>query len=109
MDVSLTFVENAAVVTATGDLDLAGAERLRAVLLAGLGLRGEVHVDLAAARFVDSTIVGVLVGALVRARSEGKQLAVVNAAPAVTRVFRLLGVTRMLTPPTDTDVVHSAS
>jgi anti-sigma B factor antagonist len=51
-----------------------------------------VVVDLAAVTFLDSTGLGVLVGAKKRARAAGGRIVVAGAGPNVFRVFALTGL-----------------
>jgi anti-sigma B factor antagonist len=82
------------VVTVVGELDMATAPRLRQALVeaTGHGARGVV-VDLGAVDFLDSTGLGVLLGAVKRIRGVGGDLVLARAAPQVARVFE---VTRLI-------------
>jgi len=82
------------VVSVVGELDVATAPRLRQqlVALAATSPTG-VIVDLGGVDFLDSTGLGVLLGALKRARTAGFGFALANAEPQVARVFE---VTRLV-------------
>ena len=84
------------IVTLQGELDLAQARDLRHALMAACSRAGRlVVVDLLRVTFVDSTILGVLVGT--RKRLEpGCRIVVVNAAPIVMRVMRITGLLEAL-------------
>jgi len=76
------------IVAVTGELDMASAPRLRQELvsLAAMGRRAVV-IDLAGVDFLDSTGLGVVLGALKRVRAAGGDLALARAEPQVAKVF----------------------
>ena len=85
--------ERATVVEVAGELDLHSAPQLRAEI--GRTLENKpphIVVDLAGVTFLDSTGVGVLVGALKRAREAEIALDFCNAQPRVRRVFEITGL-----------------
>lgn len=86
-----TFVGDCAIVRATGEIDLRTAPRLRDAL----NQQGTLHlvVDLRGVEFIDSSGLGVLVGALKRQRQRDGSLVVV--AKRGDRVWRLFELTRM--------------
>ena len=81
------------VVTASGELDLYGADALREEL-------DRVHecgavrliVDLLGVSFIDSTALGLLVGAAKRARAAGGRIVLVSDDPRTLRVFEVTGL-----------------
>jgi len=76
-----------------GDVDLAAAPRLRAALV-DLDQRGHHHLelDLGLVDHLDSTALGVLLGALRRARSAGGELRITAASPIVRRLLEVVGL-----------------
>ncbi len=78
----------------TGEVDVSNASELRAQADAVLadGFTGELVVDLSQVPYIDSTGIGVLVGAAHRAQEAGASLAVANPQKNVERVLGLLGV-----------------
>lgn len=78
----------------TGEVDVSNASELRAQADAVLadGFTGELVVDLSGVPYIDSTGIGVLVGAAHRAQEAGASLAVANPQKNVERVLGLLGV-----------------
>ena len=77
----------------TGEVDVSNADELRSALDAALaGAAAELTVDLSEVPYIDSTGIGVLVGAAHRASDAGKKLVVANPQKNVARVLGLLGV-----------------
>jgi anti-sigma B factor antagonist len=85
-----------AVLALTGDADLASAVPLRASLTAAtINTPSWLVLDLAALDFIDSTGLGVLVGALRRVRAGGGEMRVAAAQPGIARVFSVTGLDRV--------------
>jgi anti-sigma B factor antagonist len=84
-----------AVVAVHGEVDIATApvlrERLHALLADG---RTQLVIDLDDVGFLDSTALGVLVGTLKRARTEGGDVRLVCTQPRVRKVFELTRLDR---------------
>jgi anti-sigma B factor antagonist len=90
-------LEGATVVEIGGEIELHSAPQLRAELIkAGDGVAAPIIVDLTAVTFIDSTGIGVLVGALKRAREANGALAFCGAQNRVRRVFEITGLLRAL-------------
>ena len=85
-----------AVLAVSGEVDVATAPRLRERLV-GLVSEGRhrIVVDLEGVDFLDSTGLGVLVGALKRVRTHGGDLALVCTQPRVLKVFEITGLTKV--------------
>ncbi len=81
------------VVSVHGELDIATSPRLREVVI-GLVTDGHrrIIIDLDAVDFLDSTGLGVLVGALKRIRTHGGELRLVCTISRVIGVFELTGL-----------------
>ncbi len=79
-----------AVVSVSGEVDLATApglrERLQALIAEG---KARLVIDLDDVGFLDSTALGVLIGALRRARSAGGDVRLVASTPRVTKVLEI--------------------
>ena len=85
--------EHGVVVTLTGELDAFNAPELRWAFEAALAARPAVIVvDLAAVAFLDSTILGAIVGALRRQREADGELRVVLPETPARRVFEITGL-----------------
>lgn len=94
----------AAVVSVVGEIDLATAEELGAVLRAPEAQAPTVVLDLRAVTFIDSSGLSVIVGEHQRAQAEQRRLVVaVEGAPMVERLFDLTGLHRTLTIVPDPD------
>src|SRR4051812_27280059 len=78
------------VLAVSGEIDMATApslrERLHALLADG---KSRIVVDLDDVGFLDSTALGVLVGVLKRARTEGGEVRIASTHPRVRRVFEI--------------------
>src|SRR6202050_5032710 len=82
------------VITVVGEIDVATAPQLRECLHSVIA-QGEATVvlDLLGVTFLDSTALGVLVGALKRCRELGGELHVVVADPRIVKIFEITGLT----------------
>ena len=84
------------IVTVSGDLDVYTASRLREMVtdLDQRCQRRWLVLDLAGCGFLDNTGLGVIVGALKRAREAGGSVAVAGARESVSRVFAVTGLAK---------------
>lgn len=81
------------VVSVAGEIDISNADRLRSAIDLALEQPTEcVELDFAQVPYIDSTGIGVLVGAAHRASERSRGLAITGAQPNVLRVAQLLGV-----------------
>ena len=100
MDLGLDVTERGrwTVLTVVGEVDVATAPRLRERLLQ-LVSHGNHHlvVDLDGVDFLDSTGLGVLVGALKRVRTNDGELTLVCTQPRLLKVFDITGLDRVFT------------
>ena len=77
----------------TGEIDISNADSLRNAIDLALEQPTEaVELDFAQVSYIDSTGIGVLVGAAHHAADHGKRFSCVNVQPPVMRVVQLLGV-----------------
>lgn len=91
------------IVAASGELDAYAAPDLRAALRdAPPG--AALVCDLSAVAFLDSTALGVVVGAFRRAREDGSPFAVVPPAGSARRIFELTSLDRVLPLAASADV-----
>lgn len=95
---SLSRSDGTATLVLNGDLDVSSVPRLRDVVQQALAT-GEpnVELDLGDVGFVDSTGLGVLIGAQRRAEESGQRFVLVSVSPSLQRVLDLTGVREMLT------------
>ena len=90
--------DGATIVTARGEVDVATAPALRDGLEEALDRDiGSVVVDLTGVTFIDSTGLGVLIGARRRCVEAGRELRVVVAEPRILKVFEITGLTELFT------------
>jgi anti-sigma B factor antagonist len=78
------------IVSVAGEVDLATAPELKEALteVVNNGARG-VLVDLSNATFIDSTTLGVLMGAVKRLRPTGGELAIACNDPNIRKIFEI--------------------
>lgn len=93
LEINTTTEKDVTTVAATGEVDVSCAAELRDAIHAALDEAKAVTIDLAEVPYIDSTGIGVLVGASHRAAEEGVALRVANPQRNVRRVFDMLGVT----------------
>ena len=86
------------VIAVSGEIDVATAPQLRECLHRVIA-EGDATVvlDLLGVTFLDSTALGVLVGALKRCRELGGELHVVVADPRIMKIFEITGLTNVFT------------
>ena len=77
----------------SGEVDISNADKLRTAINRAMDETAEeVRLDFAEVGYIDSTGIGVLVGAAQSAGERAKRFSVVRAQPTVMRVAQLLGV-----------------
>lgn len=99
LSITTSTTDAGVVVAAQGEVDVSCASELREALDAVLGIEelpSALTVDLSEVPYIDSTGIGVLVGAAHRAAERGVSFAVAHPQRNVKRVFDLLGVAREL-------------
>jgi anti-sigma B factor antagonist len=85
------------VVATPEEIDITNADGLRTALLeAAVRGRGTFVADMSGTRFCDSAGIQVLVRAHNRSQAEGGKMLLTVSAPAVLRVFALMGVDRLI-------------
>ena len=96
-EVSDETTDGVTVVTVRGEVDVATAPTLKDHL-ATCSERGDTYlvVDLEGVPFLDSTGLGVLIGAAKRQRDHGGDLRLVATEPRVVKVFEITGLLEML-------------
>jgi anti-sigma B factor antagonist len=84
------------VISVIGEIDVATAPQLRECLHSVIA-RGQTTVvlDLLAVTFLDSTALGVLVGALKRCRELGGELHVVVTDARIRKIFEITGLNKV--------------
>jgi anti-sigma B factor antagonist len=85
------------VVAAGGELDMGAAPAIRDTIERLLEEQVRVLVvDLSEATFIDSTTIGVLMGAKRRLRAAGGSLQIVCTEPNLLRIFEIVGLSQQL-------------
>ena len=93
--VSVREAEEVTIVDVRGDLDCYTAPQLRAVLVELADGPRRVILDVGGSTFIDSTGLGVLVGALKRLRLQGGDMALRSLSPRTERLFEVTGVSKL--------------
>ena len=93
-DIRVTQNGHGPVVFVCGDLDLATAPRLHACLRDYTGER--VTIDFSDVTFIDSTAIGVLIAAHLRAAQSGGSLTLHGVQRAQRTLFRMTGLSECL-------------
>lgn len=97
-----------AVVTMTGDFDLSNSDRLHDVLHAELeGVARHLVLDVTGVTFMDSTALGVILGARNQAVEKERSLSLVGASDTVLRLLRITQIERVV--PTYPDIQTAIS
>src|SRR5215217_5490945 len=103
-------LDNAHLVTASGELDVAAAPQLSAILTMGAASSQPVVVlDLGGASFIDSTALGVIIRAADQLKGAGKQLFVVAPEGPVSRLLELTNLKQHFAVYQDRDEAISAA
>ncbi|QXC60107.1 STAS domain-containing protein [Aquihabitans sp. G128] len=98
MDLRLDVSEQGAwsVLQVGGEIDVATAPRLREQLIRLVNdERFRIVVDLEGVDFIDSTGLGVLIGALKRVRTHDGDLVLVCTEPRIVKVFEITGLNQV--------------
>jgi anti-sigma B factor antagonist len=95
-DISEETGDGVSIVSATGEIDIATAPALREQLELSIDRRPDVVVvDLLGVTFMDSTALGVLIGALKRCRDADGTMRIVVSDARVLKVFEITGLTEL--------------
>lgn len=97
LDMNLAVAGARATIELVGDLDVAGAGRLRELGSSALSTDGveRLVLDMAGVIFVDSSGLGALIHLRSAAEAEGAVLILSGRSPTVRRVFELAGLARL--------------
>ena len=86
------------VVAVRGEIDLFTAPELKKTLQEAIeGGATRVVVDLSETTFLDSTALGVLIGAIKRLRSRDGALTIVNTESTIAKTFEITGLDQIFT------------
>lgn len=96
LEISTTREEKACIVRVAGEVDVYTSPQLKTALLDAVGESCQaIIVDLDQVGFIDSSGLGVLVGALRRSREAGGDLRIVSTRETVVKIFRITGLDRV--------------
>ncbi len=81
------------VIAVAGEVDIFTAPELKRAIGAAIdGGAREIAVDLTETRFLDSTALGVLIGAVKRLRPMEGRMVIVNVEPSTAKTFEITGL-----------------
>ena len=110
LEIATSALDDWAVVTLSGEVDIAAAPPLREALIAAAGDgTSDVIVDFAGVEFIDSTGLGVLVGALKRARLAGREFVLCGLSTTTTKVLEVTSLTKVFTIAADIEAASRRS
>jgi anti-sigma B factor antagonist len=97
------------VVAVAGEIDLFTAPELKAALTGAVETgRTRIVVDLTDTTFLDSTALGVLIGAVKRLRSRDGVLTIVNTDRNIAKTFEITGLDQIFTiRPTRSEAIEA--
>lgn len=88
---------SAIVIAASGEIDYAASPRLRDLLDQAIHSGGApVIVDLSAATFIDSTAIGVIIGAASKLGEVGSEMAIACTDEQILNIFQIVGLREVL-------------
>jgi anti-sigma B factor antagonist len=85
------------VISVRGEIDLFTSPELKTALTDAIESEiGRIVVDLTETTFLDSTALGVLIGALKRLRARGGRLSIVNVDASIAKTFEITSLDQIL-------------
>ncbi len=97
MDHSVSEEQGTQIVSFRGEVDLEHSPKAREVLLACVGKKKDVLVDLSEVSYIDSSGVASLVEAFQTSKQSGIRFALVSVNPAALRVLELARLDKVFT------------
>jgi len=86
------------VIAIAGEIDLFTAPDMKAALIGAIDAgKTRIVVDLSQTSFLDSTALGVLIGAIKRLRARDGALTIVNTEPTIAKTFEITGLDQIFT------------
>lgn len=95
LDIRSERLDGDSVLSVSGEIDVYTSPQLKTALIEAAGDGGTVVVDMHKVGFIDSSGLGVLVGALRRVRENGGDLRIVCGQDSVVKIFRITGLDRV--------------
>ena len=90
--------EDRHVIAIAGEIDLFTAPDMKAALIGAIDAgKTRIVVDLSQTSFLDSTALGVLIGAIKRLRTRNGALTIVNTEQTIAKTFEITGLDQIFT------------
>lgn len=96
LEISVSTKDKASTIVLSGEVDVSNADELRQAIAKLEEAQQDISVDMAEVPYIDSTGIGVLVGAANRAKEAGTNFSVLALQPNVARVIDLLDLSELL-------------
>lgn len=98
------------VIEVVGEIDVYTAPKLREAIVGVIDAgHTQLIIDIAGVAFLDSTGLGVLVGALKRVRCEGGSLHIICNSERLLRIFEITGLDKVFELHSSLDAVQSST
>ncbi len=97
LDIKSRHENDAWIVKLTGELDISCAEELKNVFDKNIEEKFlDIRVDMSNLQYIDSTGVGIIVGAMKKLRNGGKDIFLQNPRDNVKKIFRITGLDQII-------------
>lgn len=97
LDIKSRHENDAWIVKLTGELDISCAEELKNVFDKNIEEKfSDIRVDMSNLQYIDSTGVGIIVGAMKKLRNGGKDIFLQNPRDNVKKIFRITGLDQII-------------
>ncbi|CAK7034336.1 MAG: Anti-sigma-B factor antagonist [Peptostreptococcus russellii] len=88
---------NSWIVKISGELDVSCADDLKKELDSNIDNKlSNVKIDMSNLQYIDSTGIGVIIGAMKKLRKEKKDISILNAKDNVKKIFKITGLDQII-------------
>jgi anti-sigma B factor antagonist len=80
----------------SGEIDIYNTEQLKSKLYEAVDEnKSDIHIDCEGLKYIDSTGLGIFVGALKRSREKGRKVYIENARDNIKKLFDITGLDKL--------------